>query len=99
MEELLTIDAAKEHLRIDVDSEDEHLASLILAAIAVVENHLGRPIIDAAKGWATVDQVPANVTHAIKAVLADLYRNREKPLADETFLDRLVGRQVVVSFG
>lgn len=99
MDEILSLDAAKEHLRIDVDSEDETVAALILAAIAVLENFMGRPILDAEKGWPSPDQVPANVVHAIKVVLADLYRNREKPLADETFLNNLVGRQVVVSFG
>lgn len=99
MDEVLTLDAAKRHLRIEGTADDADLLDLIQAAIGTVEKHLGRPLIDAERGWPDVTSLPATVIHAIKIVLAELYANRERPRDLSGALDMLIGDLVVVSFG
>lgn len=99
MPEILSLDAAKEHLRLDDEIEDSTVEGLVAAAIATLEDFLGRPLIDLQLGWASVEQLPANIVHAVKVILADLYENRDAPMVDEDLLRRLVGRHVRITFG
>jgi Phage gp6-like head-tail connector protein len=99
MDPILTPAAARFHLRVGNNVTDEQLAPLIATAEETVSGFLGRPLIDAEKGWANLEALPAGIVHAIKLVLTDLYDNRAAPLADETALRRLIGRYQILSFG
>ncbi|MFN3387444.1 MAG: head-tail connector protein [Allosphingosinicella sp.] len=96
MSQILALSAAREHLRAGDEISDEDLAGYIAAAEAAISDFLGRPLIDAEKGWADAESVPANVVHAIKVCLAALYDGRA--IAPDELLI-LIGRYVVVSFG
>ncbi|MCI4653121.1 head-tail connector protein [Sphingomonas aquatilis] len=95
---ILTTQQARDHLRAS-PADDPVIAELIPAAIASLEDHLGRPLLDATRGWASPADLPANVVHAVKVILTDLFENRCTPLADMGVIDRLVGRYVIVSIG
>jgi hypothetical protein len=100
MTQILTPAAARAHLRVGDELADEQLASYIATAETIVADFLGRPIVDAVKGWPDVETVPPNVIHAAKVVLTDLYENRATPLDEmDATLRRLVGRYMLVSFG
>jgi hypothetical protein len=99
MTQILTPPAAREHLRGGDELTDAELAPYIAAAEEAVADFLGRPIVDADKGWPDAESVPANVVHAIKVVLTELYENRAAPVLNEAMLRMLVGRHQVVSFG
>jgi len=96
--QILGLASAREHLRVGSELTDDSLREYIVAAEQIIADHLGRPLIDATS-WATPDRVPANVVHAIKVVLTDIFDNRGAPTIDEDTLDRMVGRQKRVSFG
>ena len=96
---VLTIAAARDHLRVrPAELSDAALTPLIATAEALVGDFLARPLVGAG-GWNAAGDVPANVVHAVKIVLTDLYENRERPLEDIGFLRNLIGRYVVVSIG
>lgn len=97
--EIITLDTAKDCLRVDGIEQDAEIAGMVMAAQAVVEDFLGRPLIDAVLGWPTVETLPVTIVQAIKIVLVDLYDNRETALRDLTTVRNLIGRHVVVSFG
>ena len=94
---VLTLAAAREHLRITDEASDVEVASLIAAAEAAIVDELGRDELVGPSGWATAEAVPGNVVHAVKLVLADLYDNRATPRADVGPVQRLIGRWVVPS--
>jgi hypothetical protein len=98
MSDILATAAAREHLRLGDEVTDAELDPYILAAESVVADFLGRPLIGAG-GWTSLEDLPANVVHAVKLVLTDLYDNRAAPLTDQVPLRALVGRYVLVSFG
>lgn len=87
---VLTLAAARAHLRV---SAAVPLADLIATAEQAVADEMGRPLIGA-DGWADAAQVPANVKHAVKLVLTDLYDNRATPLADLAGVRVLIGRYI-----
>lgn len=95
---ILTLDQARDHLRAGPE-DDAVIADILPAAIASLEDYLGRPLIDAEKGWPTPDELPPNIVHAVKVILTDLYEDRCTPLLGWTTIERLVGRYVIVSFG
>jgi hypothetical protein len=96
---LVTIDAAKEHLKLDDgEADDARLESLILAAQATIEDELGRPLIGEG-GWQDAAAVPANVIHAIKLVLGEFFLSRELGQIDLGVVRVLVGRHMRVSVG
>lgn len=100
MATILTLADARFHLRVGDEAPDATLEGYINAAQAIVEDALGRPILDALLGWPTLRQVPPNVLHAVRVALTDIYENREAPLGDDTdaTIRRLVGRWAKVSF-
>lgn len=93
--QVLTLMEARDHLRIDDDAEDTYLSGLVLAAQAIVEDALGRPLFGA-EGWSDVASLPSNIVHAIKLVLGELYAKREGAV-DCWFVVPLVGRYCRVS--
>lgn len=95
---VLTLAAARGHLRIGDEVADADLAPIVAAAEQAVADEMGRPLIDAT-GWTDASAVPANVVHAIKLVLTDLFDNRATPLADITGVRTLIGRYVRIEFG
>lgn len=94
---VVTVDDAKEHLRIDDDAEDAYLPGLILAAQGVVENELGRSLIGA-DGWADVESLPPAVVHAVKLAIGELYLKREGGELELWAIRLLVERHSRVSF-
>lgn len=96
---VLTIPAARQHLRVGSEISDDALTDYIAAAEALLSDFLERPLVDELLGWPTPEEVPANVVHGIKLVLTDLYDNRATPLEDMTALRALCGRHMAVSFG
>lgn len=97
--QILGLASAREHLRVGSELTDDSLREYIVAAEGIIADHLGRPLICQINGWAAPELVPANVVHAIKVVLTDIFDNRGAPTIDEDTLDRMVGRQKRVSFG
>ena len=99
MSDILSPAAARDHLRVGEEVSDESLSGLIDTAEAAVSDFLGRPLIGAVNGWADAAAVPANVVHAIKLVVTDLFENRLSPLDDMASVRSLIGRYVIVSIG
>ena len=85
---VVTLAAARAHLK-----AGDELADVDLAPV-----EMGRPLIGEG-GWATAADVPANVVHAVKLVLTDLFENRLTPLSDITGVRRLIGRYIAIAFG
>lgn len=98
MGDIITIAAARDHLRVGSETTDAQLEPLIAAAEQALSDWLGRPLIDPL-GWVDATAVPANVVHAAKLILSDLFDNRATPIADMTSVKNLAGRYLVVSFG
>jgi hypothetical protein len=96
---LVTIADAKAHLNIEADdlSDDVNLAAMVLAAQAIVEDAMGRPILGEG-GW-DADAVPANVVHAVKLVLGELHLKREVSAIKLSTVGLLVGRYSRLSIG
>jgi hypothetical protein len=98
VDEILSLEAAREHLRVGDEASDTHLADLIETAESLLSDYLGRPLIDPAS-WASAAEVPKTVVHALKLILTELYEDRATPLTDMKAIELLVGRHVVISFG
>lgn len=96
-QEVLSLEAAKRHLRVTGAGEDDDIAMMTAAAIGAVESFLGRTLIGA-DGWPSAGELPANVIHAVKLVLTALYDDRTAPVPEDA-LRSLVGRFCRVSFG
>lgn len=69
---LVTLEAAKEHLRIDDPDQDEEVTDRIGDASDIVIDYLKRPDHE----W-TEDDVPGNVRASVLLVLGALWQNRE----------------------
>ena len=96
--QILSIASAREHLRVGSEPSDDSLREYIAAAEQIIADHLGRTLIFQIGGWAAPDLVPANVVHAIKVVLLDIYENRGAQTIDDETLDRMVGRLKRIGF-
>lgn len=70
----ITLEKIKEHLKIDVDIEDNYLLSLIDAAENAVQNHIG---VDLAEYVANDGYLPPALEQAILLMASNLYNNRE----------------------
>jgi hypothetical protein len=99
MPQILGLASAREHLRVGGELSDDALREYVAAAEQIIAGHLGRPLICQIDGWAAPELVPANVVHAIKVVLTDIYDNRGAPTIDDGTLDRMIGRLKRVSVG
>lgn len=64
----------KEHLRIDVDVEDNYLVCIIEASENAVENHIGVPLSEFVENNG---YLPAALSQAILIMAGNLYNNRE----------------------
>lgn len=95
---VVTLAAARAHLKAGDELADVDLAPVLAAAEQAVADEMGRPLIGEG-GWATAADVPANVVHAVKLVLTDLFENRLTPLSDITGVRRLIGRYIAIAFG
>ena len=70
----VTLEALKQHLRVEYTADDTYLTTLIDVAEAAIGNELGKPLAD------FVDDnnaLPTPLVHAIKLLAGDLYNNRE----------------------
>lgn len=67
---MITLEQAKQHLRIDHDDEDAAITAMIDAATGAALDYLNQDSMP--------DPVPAPVTGAILLQVADLYENRER---------------------
>lgn len=97
MSDILSIEVAREHLRVGDEISDTALGELIDAAENLVSDFLGRPLIDVELGWETVESLPATVVHAIKLVLTWLHDDRADLLIEMAAVRALIGRHMIVS--
>jgi uncharacterized phage protein (predicted DNA packaging) len=72
----------KEHLRIDVDVEDNYLLQLIDAAENAVENHIGVQLSDFVE---ESGYLPPALQQAILIMAGNLYNNRESVAYTSTY--------------
>lgn len=93
---VLTLAAARAHLRVTPSYSADDLAPLIAAAEGRVESFLGRALIEDA-GWTTPAEVPALVVHSVKLALSDFFVNREAPELSDDQLRPIIGRYMTVS--
>ena len=94
---IITTVAARAHLGVGDETDDGQLEDLNDAAEASLADFLGRPLIGE-DGWDSPSSVPANVVHAAKLVLTDLFEQRCTPLQDMTSVRNLCGRHIRQSF-
>jgi Phage gp6-like head-tail connector protein len=87
---VLTIAAARQHLRVSSSVTDDMLAPLIMAAEDRIASFLGRPLVGE-DGWATPAAVPPLVAHCAKLALSDFYVNREAPQLTDDQLRPMIG--------
>ncbi|OWK32292.1 head-tail connector protein [Sphingomonas mucosissima] len=95
---VLTLAAARAHLRVSASTPDEAIADVLLAAEERIESFLGRPLVGDA-GWTDADAVPRLVAHCVKLALTDFYVNREAPELTDDQLRPMIGRHMVLSVG
>ena len=69
----VTLEALKQHLRVEFTADDSYLTTLIGVAETAIGNELGKPLAD----YATDGVIPAPLQHAVKLLAGDLYNNRE----------------------
>ncbi len=93
---VLTLAAARVHLRLSASADPSTIADLVVAAEGRIESFLGREMVGPT-GWATTDDVPALVTHCVKLALADFYVNREAPELTDEQLRPMIGRYMTIS--
>lgn len=76
MDLYVSVEEAKNHLRIDfTNKEDEvELEAIIEAAQDAVEIHINRPLIELES---SPGKLRASINHAIKLMIGNLYANRE----------------------
>ena len=70
----VTLEALKQHLRVEYTADDTYLTTLIDVAEAAIGNELGKPLADFADDN---NALPTPLVHAIKLLAGDLYNNRE----------------------
>ena len=70
----IDLQTLKEHLKIDVDIEDNYLVTLIEAAEDAVKNHIG---VDLGYYVARDGGLPPALEQAVLLMVANLYNNRE----------------------
>lgn len=70
----VTLEALKQHLRVEYTADDTYLTTLIGVAEAAIGNELGKPLADFVDDNNTL---PTPLVHAIKLLAGDLYNNRE----------------------
>lgn len=71
----VTLADLKAHLKVEVNTDDAYLTSLIDVAEATVGNDLGKDLSYYAD--ATTNKIPAPLYQAVMILCGDLYNNRE----------------------
>lgn len=74
MNDLVTLDAVKEHLRVTTDADDDDLQRKITQASAIILDYLKSP--EGSADW-KADNCPPIVQAAVLFVTGDLYSTRE----------------------
>lgn len=69
----VTLEALKQHLRVEFTADDAYLTTLIDVAEVAIGNELGKPLSE----YAADNTLPTPLQHAIKLLAGDLYNNRE----------------------
>lgn len=85
MANLVSIEAAKVHLKIDSDDDDADVADKLLQAEAVIIDYIKRPD----HGW-TDQTVPGVVSAAILLMLGQLYKDRENATITQSIKNLLM---------
>jgi len=67
---LISVDTAKEYLRIDSDDEDKLIASLIISSTEFVQSIMRKNLDE-------FDKIPETVNQAILLCVATFYENRQ----------------------
>lgn len=96
--QVLTIAAARQHLRAGSSVSDADIADLITAGEGRIESFLGRPLVGDGS-WTDVASVPRIVVHCAKLAVSDFYVNREAPQLTDDQLRPIIGRFASVSIG
>lgn len=95
---VLTVAAAREHLRVGSSVTDAMLGPLITSAEGRIGSFLGRDPVGA-EGWSTAAEVPPIVAHCMKLALSDFYVNREAPELTDDQLRPMIGRYQRLALG
>lgn len=80
MIEPVTVEQAKQYLRVDHDEDDDLIESLIIAAREWAETYTE-------KTWLDNEETPVRVKQAILMLVADMYENREAQIIGQTVRD------------
>lgn len=96
---VLTLAAARQHLRLSASTPDSAIAELIVAAEERIASFLGRQELVGESGWESADAVPRLVVHCAKLALTDFFVNREAPELTDDQLRPMIGRHMVLSVG
>lgn len=93
----VSLEEAKKHLRVEIDTDDDLIKSLCLAATQVAEHEMQRPIIsrEGEQGFGSKpEDVPAAIRQWVLLTVAHYYENREAAapgsLAPLPFIDALL---------
>lgn len=89
MADIITIAAARAHLRVGPEVSDEQMRDIIAAATDAVAGFMQRPIVGEG-GWAD-GELPGGVIQAIKVMIVEIYDNPGAPIVDEDVMLGLVG--------
>lgn len=76
----VTLEEAKQHLRVDHDEDDEYITSLIEVGESAIQNYINRPYSEVLEDG----ELPTPLRHAIKIQIAKLYEYREGDRAGST---------------
>lgn len=77
---MITLNEAKQHIRVDVTDDDSAISAMIEAAKAHIENYTGVVYADG--------EVPAPVKSAALILVADLYENRQLQVETALYTNR-----------
>ncbi|PZQ21250.1 MAG: hypothetical protein DI569_12540 [Sphingopyxis macrogoltabida] len=89
MADIITIAAARAHLRVGTEVSDAQMGDIVAAATDAVAGFMQRPITG--EGGFADGEVPFGVIQAVKVMIVELYDNPGAPIVDEDVMRGLVG--------
>lgn len=88
MSDYISLDIAKQQLRIRHDRDDEYIKLLIKAALKAIENFIDRPFSDVE--IAELNELPADLVVAGLLIITDMYENRAAQTEVNLYVNRAV---------
>ncbi len=91
---LVTLDQAKERLRIDFDDDDFDIMSMVSQASAILLKRIKMTEATINDSWGSPLEIPEDIQAVTLEMVAEMYTNREASVADilsDRLLELLVG--------